>query len=609
MLQKKISNPSNWGEAIERIREETAQDEARRRSEELRLTQLDYETSEKLRILIKEYQGIEREANLSQAQEVAKASERANLYITIISIVTVLAFGVMLYILFRDLVRDQQNKEALKKAKENAEFLASAKEEFLSTMSHEIRTPLGAIIGFSEQLAASPNAKNSPDTIRKIEKSGKHLLTVVNDILDAARLESGKIELEKINFNFHEEIYGSIELLESEARKNGLEIIVEIDKAVPEFLTGDPVRLRQILINLISNAIKFSEKGHVKVESTAIVTESDEYRITIKVIDSGIGIPEGQLSGIFEDFTQADMSTTRKYGGTGLGLSIVKKLIDLHGGTIVAQSEVGTGSTFTVEIPYEIGYEEELPTTKVEVPDLTGKKVLVVDDQSFNLEIAGNLLEKCGAESTLLASGDEALELIADVKFDLILLDLQMPDIGGLEVAKALRANNRVNKETPILALTADTSENVEKNIKHVGMQDILLKPVDTRLFYHRISEYLDTDVTHLNLTELNALANGDDSFVKRMLELFEKNISADKELLRKAVAQKDTPAIRSLTHKMIPPCRHLGLDSLTSELKQLEFEENSDNYIWQHERVTVKIEEAIRLMRKELENMPNHEK
>lgn len=590
-------------EAISRIQEESQRAERQRSEEELQLTQRDYEITLSIRERANAFQQIDQEANATTAQNVTAASAKANNYITWIIAITLFVFGVLIYILFNDLIRDQRNKEALTASKERAEKLAKVKEEFLANMSHEIRTPLNAVIGFSNQLSDKGLSREEAQTVAKIRQSGSHLLDLVNDLLDSAKLESGNIVLENTGFSVINEIHTVTDLFSGEAQRKSIHLESMVDPNIPTVVIGDAVRFRQILINLVSNAIKFTDAGTIRIKARLLDPESRPPVMELIISDSGIGIAQEQLSEIFKEFTQADSSTTRKYGGTGLGLSIVNRLILLHNGTINVDSAIGKGTSFTITLPIHIGSQQDLPeVAETNIPHLNGKEILIVDDQPFNLEIIEAMLRETKCNITTLSSGSDALDILLKQKFDIVLLDVQMPEISGLEITKKIRVSDSPNATTRIIAFTAGATESEVEQIYSAGMDDVIHKPVDAMQLYTCIEAKTErSENTEVEISALKSLANGDDAFVQRMLKLFRENIATDQEKLDSAIKVKDLKSIKSLAHKMIPPCRHLGFDGLVNTLREIESAQSLETVEKNSISLNTQITHALDAVEKEL--------
>ncbi|NBU96908.1 MAG: PAS domain-containing sensor histidine kinase [Spirochaetia bacterium] len=371
-------------------------------------------------------------------------------------------------------------QEKLTRAKEEAEKASNAKSSFLSTMSHEIRTPMNGIIGMTNLLLMEDPTEAQKEHLSALKFSADNLLVLINDILDLSKIETGNIRLEKIEFSLPSLLQNIIKLNTPVAHGKGIELFIEeIPNITP--LMGDPLRLGQILNNLVSNAIKFTEKGRVIVSVKKQNLEANPVKLLFSIEDSGIGIAKENHELIFERFTQATSDTTRKYGGTGLGLAIVKKLLEIQGSKISIESEINKGSKFFFELDFDstnssttVHENETIPVLKnnIELPE--NLKILLVDDNAMNLKIASKFLKKWKAEVTLANNGEEAIQTFENGRFDLILMDLQMPILDGYTAAKKIRM---VNSKIPIIALTADTIGDVLERVLSCGMNAMITKP------------------------------------------------------------------------------------------------------------------------------------
>jgi len=387
--------------------------------------------------------------------------------------------GILLII--RDITERKRREAELLRAKEDAEAATKAKQQFLSVMSHEIRTPLNGILGTVHLLAQEDPRADQLDYLNTLEFSGNQLMSIVNDILDFSKIEATGIQFEKIDFNLKEQIAGLIKIFSFKAADKGIDLLLDFSNELPEIVTGDSMRLNQILTNLIGNALKFTDKGEIKVKVT--LTKGDFANlIRFSVTDTGIGIEEQKLETIFEFFSQADSNTTRKYGGTGLGLAITRKLVELQGGYIRVKSNVGIGSTFSFELPFDIaGQQHERTIIKADgkkLFSLAGINVLLVEDNKINQMIANKFLDRWECSTDIASNGFEALSMIVQKKYNIVLMDLQMPDLDGYETSIRIRKmNDEYYQNIPIVALTASAFNEVKEGVMQAGMTDILNKP------------------------------------------------------------------------------------------------------------------------------------
>jgi len=374
---------------------------------------------------------------------------------------------------------EEKNKE-LEIQKVKAEEATREKSMFLANMSHEIRTPLNGIIGISKILEESNLDSEQKELTEIITTSGENLLNIVNDILDFSKIESGQIKLEKIDFSLKKVVESIVKLMKLNADKKGNTLSVKTDKKVPDTLIGDPYRLSQILTNLVNNAIKFTQKGTIEIRVESSNTDEKETELLFRVIDTGIGISEDGQKKLFKEFSQTESSTSRKYGGTGLGLAICNNLTSLMGGEIGVTSTEGNGSEFwfSLKFGYKQQTQKDMRTEDIDIP--ADIKILYAEDNPVNQRVTQLLLQKIGIECEIANNGQEAIEMYKTNQFDLILMDMQMPEVDGIESAKQIRKieqNNGVENPVFIVAVTANTFSEDKQKCFNAGMNDFMSKP------------------------------------------------------------------------------------------------------------------------------------
>lgn len=375
------------------------------------------------------------------------------------------------------------NKELIA-AKEAADSAARAKAAFLANMSHEIRTPLSAVIGLIDLLERTDLNREQQDYVETIKGSGNLLLSAINGILDFSKIDSGKAELEEQPFEIRGSIEDSLDIVSIEASKKGLNLAYAIDSGVPGSIIGDHTRLRQILINLLINAIKFTDKGDVRVEISSRKLKGNSYEVHFAVIDTGIGISGDKIGSLFQPFSQADALTTSRYGGTGLGLVICKRLVEMLGGRIWAESVAGKGSTFrffiraeaTAKKPTNPGTDMQHQIIHPELSQLSDLRILLAEDNPINQKVAVQMLHKIGFEADIAANGLEVLRALERQTYDIILMDIQMPEMDGIEASKKVR--ERWHDGLKIIAVTACALEGDMKRCLEAGMDDYISKPI-----------------------------------------------------------------------------------------------------------------------------------
>jgi signal transduction histidine kinase/ActR/RegA family two-component response regulator len=376
-------------------------------------------------------------------------------------------------------------EQALIKAKDEAESATRAKSAFLATMSHEIRTPLNGVLGMAQAMAVGDLTDAQRARLDVIRQSGESLLAILNDVLDLSKIEAGKLELEQAEFDLEETARNSLSAFAATAQAKGLSLVLKVQPAARGVYLGDSVRVRQILYNLISNGLKFTEAGGVNVTLSRRAKG-----LRLQVSDTGIGVAPEKLAGLFQKFEQADASTTRRYGGTGLGLAICRDLAELMGGSIEAESRTGEGATFTVDLPLErlrdVDRTAPKPVAREAAPDGVSLRVLAAEDNGMNQLVLRTLLGQVGVEPVIVANGREAVEAWAREDWDLILMDVQMPEMDGPTAAGMIRARERAEgrPRTPIVALTANAMAHQVAEYVQSGMDDFVAKPIEAARLY-----------------------------------------------------------------------------------------------------------------------------
>lgn len=434
-------------------------------------------------------------------------------------------------------VRDQQNnilyyegsliditelkkKEKIEQERKAAEAATKAKSQFLANVSHEIRTPMNAIIGMTQATLKTDLTPHQRKNLNHVLESSRHLLSIINDILDFSKIEAGKIELDIIDFDLEEMIQSIIDIYELEAARKGLHLTVTYHPDVPKYVKGDPGRLRQVLINLIGNAIKFTKKGSIILSISLPRKEmiTDNIPIQFSVIDTGIGISKDKLDLIFESFKQADSSISRRFGGSGLGLSICKRLVELMNGTIWVESEVGKGSNFSFIIQMAPGNPSQIETQKEEVYNENrfleeAPRVLLVEDNPINIQVAEMYLSEIGCQATSVTGGQDAIRLLSEHKFDMVVMDVEMPDMDGFETTKRIRRGESgvANSQIPIIAMTAHAVEGYRNKCIEAGMNDYISKPIDIDHLFFTLKKWVKSK----NVTQINRLQPNDDQPAK----------------------------------------------------------------------------------------------
>ncbi|MDP1622645.1 MAG: ATP-binding protein [Bacteroidales bacterium] len=474
-------------------------------------------------------------------------------------------------------------EEAQIKAEDSARIAVNAvkaKQQFLSNMSHEIRTPMNAIIGFTKVLMKTDMSSRQREYLTAIKLSGDALIVLINDILDLAKVDAGKMIFEQTPFKMAQSISAMLHLFATKIQEKNLALVKDYDKRIPEVLVGDPVRLHQVILNLVSNAVKFTTKGKITVRVRLLSEDEEKVSIEFAVSDTGIGIPENKIEKIFENFQQATSGTSRLYGGTGLGLSIVKQLIEPQGGTIHVLSKVDEGSTFSFILSFlktnVVVESDEDPKIVALDTEIKNIKILVVEDIPLNQLLMKTLLDDFGFERDIASNGKIAIEFLQNKSYDIILMDLQMPEMNGFEATDYIR--NTMNSKIPIIALTADVTTVDLAKCRAVGMNDYLAKPVDERLLFSKIvglvkkptrSKYNEQDGNADNggkkskCTDLDYLMQRTKSNPALMMEMISLYLEQTPPLIstmKRSFHDKDWNSLHSAVHKMIPSFSIMGI-------------------------------------------------
>lgn len=486
------------------------------------------------------------------------------------------------------LILDCRDISGRKKDQEELIKAQKTKEQFLANMSHEIRTPVNGIAGMVNLLTNTLQSKEQTKYLNAIKHSADNLKVIINDILDYSVIESGKVSLEKIGFDIDYQVKSVINSLELQASEKGLNINFYTKDSNIKILLGDPVRLSQILINLINNAIKFTSEGEINVMLSCDKDENNMAIASFEVKDTGIGISEKKLNHIFDTFKQADESITRKYGGTGLGLAISKQLVEMQEGTIRVESNVNIGTSFYFSIPYVIGSDRDLihqpegareinkKHTKVK---FDGLKVLLVEDNDINRLYASTILRKWNCDCDEAVNGEIALELLRKNDYSLILMDVHMPVMDGLEATRIIRKSFSPPKNNiPIIAFTANAVKGEKETYMDIGMNDYISKPFIPDELHGLISKYhLPSNLKpsfsspYTDLTYLKSISDGNDEFINEIVTTFIEQTPPLLLELEQAAGNKDWVKLGDLAHKIKPNLTLLGINQLGSLVLSIE--------------------------------------
>jgi PAS domain S-box-containing protein len=404
----------------------------------------------------------------------------------------------VIFINISDISPQKSYQEQLIKSKENAEYSKKVKETFLANMSHELRTPVNGIIGITSLLRKTGLNEQQLGMLDLLDTSSKSLLGVINDVLDISKIEAGKFSIIRAASNVYDIVKSVFNLLKFKADENNIEFLLEIEEEVPQYLMIDSLRLNQILMNLLSNALKFTERGYVKLKITVLQKHNDKVKIKFSVEDTGIGIPSDRLNRIFDSFEQAEDDTSNKYGGTGLGLTIVKKLAELKGGELTVSSQVGRGSTFNFTNWYTIAVKpKEKITAKSDktLPPFNNVRVLVAEDNMVNQFMLSKILKDWNVEVEMVDNGRKVIDKLTDRSYDIILMDTHMPEMNGYQAAKTIRVDFEEPKRSiPIISLSAASYDHEQQEAISAGMNDVLSKPFMPYQLHEKMSRLLKVD-------------------------------------------------------------------------------------------------------------------
>jgi signal transduction histidine kinase/CheY-like chemotaxis protein/HPt (histidine-containing phosphotransfer) domain-containing protein len=497
--------------------------------------------------------------------------------ISILLLVFFLGAAVLVYLIWLDITRSNYYKEQLEKAKEEAEELSKIKQRFLANMSHEIRTPLQSIIGFSEQLKNyhGPHL----EAVGAINSSSEHLLHIVNEVLDYSRISSGSFTLVKEPFTLFSLVREVEAAMRIQAERKRLTLLLDLEKATNFTLLGDPFRLRQILYNLIGNAIKFTSKGYVKITLKTKDLENN-VNCVFEIMDTGIGIRQEDLKKIFNQFEQASSFITRNFGGTGLGLTIVKSLVEAQGGALNVVSQPGQGSTFQVDMKFEKHLEKPVhPQTVPQLgPGIFSGKVIVVDDDSMILRLCSLILKKNAVEYITYNDAGKLIHQDADPEVTHILMDIRMPNINGIELCKVLR--KKYSDQTTFVALTAHVFTQEKQQLLDEGFNSILSKPfreeellqvLGITVREHEVSA--DRDHVAVDFSVLRKVTMGDEALFQSILQQFREETEADLQRLNDSLENPQPHVIREIVHKLAGRVGQMGASALSADLQDIENE------------------------------------
>jgi len=481
---------------------------------------------------------------------------------------------------FEDITDVKEAEQKLIEAKKLAEQSIILKEAFLANMSHEIRTPMNAIIGFTDLLLKRQLQPQEKEYIQTIKTSGEGLLRIINDILDVSKMESGMMTFEEHPISIREIFPSLCSMLANKAKEKKLELFFECDSNIPIVVLGDPTRLTQIILNLVGNAIKFTQKGSVSVFAKVVKEDMESYEIEFSVKDTGIGISEDKLQDIFERFRQAESHTTRHYGGTGLGLSIAKQLVELQCGTITAKSVLGVGSLFSFILNFKktnnVDFTNHKKTNEYNINELSTKNILLVEDNPINIKFVISLLSDYSIKADVAENGKQAIEKIKTNLYDIILMDIEMPEMNGYETTFVIR--NELKNNTPIIAITANAMAGEKEKCLQSGMNDYISKPIREEVLFEKMYAAIirngsktKNEKKIVNLNFLIKSMRGKKEVIRDTIDIFLNQVPEDLSLINEAVTKIDFAAIKRFAHRMKSTVSIMGISEMESVLEEME--------------------------------------
>ena len=506
--------------------------------------------------------------------------ERARIWGFVVTTIALVAL-IIAFLFVTAQGRNQQRMiKVLNESEKRSKQLANTQEQFLANMSHEIRTPMNSLLGFTNLLKRTDLNPMQREYVQNIHSAGENLLTLVNDILDLSKIEAGMMHIEESRFSLRSMVSSVGAMFIEKIREKDLKFKIHIDKDVPDILTGDAVRLTQVLVNLISNAVKFTDEGEINVAVQLISITEKDADLSISIKDTGIGIAPEKQATIFERFHQAELETTRRFGGSGLGLSIVKQLIEMQGGSIRLNSELGKGTEFVVELRYKLPnlaqmYSEALAEQEEQVP-LQKIKVLIAEDNQMNQQLVRHLMKSWSLDHLIVNTGAEAVEVLTKNSYSIVLMDIQMPDMDGYTATSIIR--NELKLDVPIIAMTAHAMVGEKEKCLQLGMNDYVSKPIKETVLYNIIARHAQNihenndGVNHVDLNYLHQLSGNDKDFERDILNQFLEQVPSELSQLEKSIKENDFENIRRTAHSLKSTVGYVGLaEDLHPYLEEME--------------------------------------
>lgn len=576
---------------LHNVQRESDRKKEQLQAKELALLQQDKQIMDQVRNMMYKMEHNEQERMLQNSLNARAVAKETSMVLLLIGVFGLVAGVAFIILILRDLTRSNNYKAKLILAQKEAVQLARAKEAFVANMSHEMRTPLNVILGFSQQLRHTPLLPQQEEHLQAVNGAGEHLLHIVNDVLDLSKIEVGKLHINHTVFSLKQLLKEVEQAFALKASTKRVHFLFRADETIPDTLQGDALRLKQVLFNLVDNAIKFTHQGQVLVGVRLKSIRRTRVVLSIAVSDTGIGIPEDRIQHVFGEFNQADSSILRKYGGTGLGLSISRKLVKMLGGTLSVHSTSGKGTTFTFVLPLQVS-NVALPVAPniaaAQSTTFQGLKALVIDDDAFSRKLCELILTRWGMQVYLANDGQEAMDQVYQHQFDVVLTDIQLPGISGKTVARNIRKHD---KQVPILALTANILSNEEGFYDNTAISGHLLKPFTEQELHQKLTEVLpevpvvpepvvlpeaivpqEQPTGQLyDLSEMRLFTGPDNETLVAILEVLLADQQQSLEDLSSAAAEGQWEKAANVAHKMLTAFKHLKAHTVTPDLLTLE--------------------------------------
>lgn len=603
---------------LREIREDVVWDEQQKKAIKLILEQRNTDLVARYTQLVQRIEISEKKILLEKAKKAHAAAAETNMVIGFFSVISVLLIICVAYLIVRLIRKIRKANVQLRIAKEKSDHLTESKSRFLANMSHEIRTPLNAIVGFADQM----NSKNMPkEDVQKLEiirKSAEHLTQITNDVLDFSKINSGALEIEQVPLSLKEEAVFVEQNIRELVIRNGNKLFVTVGNTVPDFVLGDPLRIRQVLLNLLGNAAKFTRNGEVELNINLLETTSDSCVVRIEVRDTGIGIEPGQMERIFEEFEQAETTTTREFGGTGLGLTITRRLVQLMKGKLEVRSVPGQETVFTIQLPFVVSNDKPKPKAVTVYSDtgfLRGKRILIVDDEEYNRKLLISVLKDTGAVLSEAENGEVALEMLKQSETDVVLLDLRMPKMNGFDTRNAILKLEEPKSLIPVVALTAALSHEERIKMLEANWKGVLIKPLKKNDLLACLSGIFlgdspvavsetpppsgkDNDV--INLEPLKEISGSDTIFYLDMLRTLHRTTTDGLRAINQTSRLKDWEGMAEAAHKIAPPVKHIQAKEVYELLKMLERAGRSH-------AIDASVIESVQQLNRSMEHMLEH--